>query len=416
MGNVTNNLQRRARFYARVITQLFISQQLAGFRLKTADRAARHLSLGLQLINPAELGKALKLSEPIALSANSENVLAQRQAGLVVYQFQLSQGFWESYTRQDLPASEAIGLAERRKPVNFTFEDDPHSLVAGTTGSGKTECIKSALVALMTVYKPDELKLVLCDPNHMLSDFENESHLALPIARSQEDMREALLFCQQELTQRKAENIKDAFILCLVLDEASETLTTEADIAIVKTLVKQGRAFRVNAIVGTQKPNQKDLPGIMDMLLNRFVGKVVNAQVSAMLTGHAGLQAHKLTGKGDFLHIASSDDACRFQVAMATEKDFQNLERTEIQPVVIEQDSVIELPTTELVPKGLGGRPKLEVQPDLIGWYLYHKPQQISIAMARELLGISRDNHNLHKSFALEVVKTIRQLRQGGTA
>jgi hypothetical protein len=60
-------------------------------------------------------------------------------------------------------------------------------------------------------------------------------------------------------------------------------------------------------------------------LLNRFVGKVANAQISAMLTGHAGLQAHKLTGKGDFIHISSGEDATRFQVALATQADFKRL-------------------------------------------------------------------------------------------
>ncbi len=405
---VTTNLPKRARVYSNVIKYLFISQQLAGFRLKSVDRAARHLSLGLQLMDPSELPKVLKMSEAIALSSNSEAVLAQRRAGLVVYQFQLAEGYWQNYTRQDLPTIEAVGLAERRQPVKFSFENDPHALIAGTTGSGKTECIKSVLIALMTVHKPTELKLVLCDPNFMFQDFDNVSHLALPIARSVEDMQQALLYCQQELTQRKANNIKDGFILCLVLDEATETLLTEADIAIVKTIVKQGRAFRVNSIVGTQKPSQSDLPGIMDMLLNRFVGKVVNAQVSAQLTGHSGLQAHKLTGKGDFLHIASSQDATRFQVAMATRQDFEQLERAEVQPVAIEQAEVIDLPELE---QKQPGRPKLEVQPGYVGWYLHHNPAKISIAQAKELLGLSKPNHNLHKSFALEVVKTIRQLR-----
>lgn len=409
--DINSNLQYRARFYARVVNLLFIRQQLSGGRLQSVGRAARHLSLGIRLTNPLELDKALKLNEAIALSANAEAVLAQRRAGLVIYQFQLNPALWEAYTRANLPLPQAVGLAEQRQPVSFSFEDEPHALIAGTTGSGKTETIKSALVALMSVYSPVELRLVLCDPNHMLLDFENVAHLALPIARKPAEMQQALLYCRQELARRKAGNIKDEPILCLVLDEATETLTTEADLSIVKSIVKQGRAFRVNAIVGTQRPNQKELPGIIDMLLNRFVGKVANARLSAQLTGHSGLQAHKLTGKGDFIHVANGDNATRFQVALATRQDFERLERAEIKPVTIDPQTEVHLPAA--VEARPVGRPRLEVEPEYLAWYFHHHPERISRNQAQQLLGLSRDRHNLHKHFCLKFIKSYQQFRQG---
>ncbi len=401
-------LKGRAMFFSRVIQALFLTHSLSGYRLKQADRAARHLSLGLQLINPSELDKALKMAENIALSSNTEAVLAQRRAGLVVYQFELNRGYWESYTRQDLPTPEAVGLAEKRKPVEFSFDNDPHALVAGSTGSGKTEALKSILIALMTVYKPDELKLIVADPNHMLIDFDNVAHLALPIARTVKDMQAALLFCNQELAKRKAENIKASYRLCLVLDEATETLLTEQDLAIVKTIAKQGRGFKVNLLLGTQEPTQKDLPGIVNLLLNRYVGKVRNAQQSTQLTGFAGLQAHKLTGKGDFIHVANGGDATRFQVAQATKTDFNKLERVEVKPVEVTPD-MIELPTA--LPEKPPGRPRLEIEPNLIGWYLHHNPQRISIKQAQELMGLTRSSHNLHKGFTIKIIETLKQLK-----
>ncbi len=403
-------LESRVRFYARIIGTLFQHQQLSGGRLQSASRAARHLSLGVRLANPLDLAKALKLEEAIALSANVEAVLAQRRAGLVVYQFQLSQALWQSYTRQDLPTPQAVGLAERRQPVTFSFEDEPHTLVAGTTGSGKTEAIKSVLVALMNIYSPADLKLVICDPNHMLTDFHNAAHLALPIAQHSQEQEQALQYVYQTLTRRKAENIKDAYILCLVLDEATDSLLTDSEIQMGRTLVKQGRAFKVNAIVGTQKPNQADLPGIIDQLLNRFVGKVANAQQSAQLTGHPGLQAHKLTGKGDFLHVANGDDATRFQVARATQADYDCLERAEVKPVRVEPAEIIDLPA--VVEQKPVGRPRLEVNPEHLAWYFHHNPQQISIAMAREMLGLSREHHNRHKHFCLKFIQAYQQLRR----
>ncbi len=156
-------LKRRAKFYAHVLNILFQNQRLSGGKLQTASRAARHLSLGLRLFNPIEIDKALKLAEPLALAANCSNVLAARQTGLIVYQFQLAQGFWQDYTRADLPTSQAVGLAEKRQPIEFDFTY-PHSLVAGSTGSGKSETIKSILVSLMTTYLPSICQETLFKP------------------------------------------------------------------------------------------------------------------------------------------------------------------------------------------------------------------------------------------------------------
>lgn len=400
-----NSLQKRARFYAHVLSILFQQQQMSGGKLAQANRAARHLSLGLRLFDATELDKALKLSEPLALASNSQNVLAQRQAGLVMYQFQLAQGFWQSYTRQDLPTHKAVGLAERRQPIEFDFTY-PHALVAGSTGSGKSETIKSILVSLMQEYTPGILGIVLCDLHDDYSDFANETHLLTPIATSQDEIEKALLYVNQELIERKENNIKDGKIIVLVMDEADKILLDDKRLAIVESITQEGRKYRIHVIVGTQKPSHKDLPKILDNLLNRFVGFVSDAKVSANITGRAGLEAHKLTGSGDFIHIAGLDIK-RFQVAMATSQDFNSLERGEVKPVTVEPDLII-LPEPEI---RQAGRPKLEVLPEYAAWYHFFN-NEVSISQAKDF-GISRDNHNLHKDFVAKFMQTTQALLRG---
>ena len=57
-----------------------------------------------------------------------------------------------------------------------------------------------------------------------------------------------------------------------------------------------------------------------------------------MLTGHAGLQAHKLSGSGDFLHVNGKIE--RFQVAVPTAADFEKLPRGEVAwPTIEEEDT-----------------------------------------------------------------------------
>lgn len=404
-------LTARARMLRNVISVLFAQRKLAGAPLP-ATRGARHLSLPIRLHNPLEIDKALGLSEPLALASNTSRVIAQRQAGLVIYQFELRQSFWEVYTRSDLPKVEAIGLAERRQPVDFDFKQ-PHALVAGSTNSGKSETIKSVLLSLMESHKPDDLGIVLIDLHNDYDDFQNEAHLIRfdygTIANDAADIDTALMWTNQQLAQRKRENIKDAKRIVLVIDEADKVLSDDSRLEIVQSISTEGRKFKINVIVGTQKPSHKTLPRILDNLLNRFVGLVSDANVSVNLTGKSGLQAHLLTGQGDFLHIDGADSK-RFQVAMVSNSDYQKLERGEIQTIeTVTQSDIVELPP--IVEQVSAGRPKLELQPDVLAWYLYHHGVNVSRQTAADS-GFTRTIHELHKGFADSVASEYIKLQK----
>lgn len=395
-------IEAQAKMYARVIAQLFLRRHIAS-KLTTVNRGARHLSYGLRLSNPEQLDNALKLAEYIALAANSKAVLAQRQNGFVVYQFELTADYWKSYTRQDLPTTEAIGLAEKRKPINFTFKQ-PHALVAGTTDSGKSETVKSILLSLMTSYKPTELKIVICDLHDDYPDFDNESHLVMPIAGNQNEIQNALLFVNNKLIKRKQQGIKNDYKLVLVIDEADKILSDER-LAIVQSLTQEGRKFNIHVIIATQKPSHTDLPKILDNLNNRYVGLVSDAKISYMLTGKSGLQCHQLTGHGDFVNVCGIENE-RFQVAQATTEDFNNLERGEIKPVKIPESDVVLLPETKPV-----GRPPLTVDSEILAYYYHYGPDNISIAQANKALKLSRYSHSFYKAEVRKFAKQYLELR-----
>lgn len=400
-------LTAKAKRFALIIQLLYAKQELTG-KLQNLNRGARHLSYGIRLFDPLQLDNALKLAEPLALSCGVNAVMAQRIEGVVSYQVELPQGFWEYYTRADLPNSQAVGLAEQRRPIAFEL-DPPHSLIAGTSGAGKSETLKSILLALMSTYSPLELGVILIDPHNDYSDFKNAAHLIMPLATETEAIRQALAWVNQELAQRKAEDIKDGRVIILAIDEADSVLTG-ANLEIAKTIAKQARKYRVHLLVATQKPLHAELPGILDNLLNRFVGQLADANTSARVTGHAGLMAHKLTPKGDFLHVAGPD-VLRFQVAMATEADFNRLERRELSPIGgASVSEVIELPAE--LPTAAPGRPELQLNPQYLAWYFFHNPEKISRSMAKKLLGLTRDNHELHRDFCREFIKAYLELRQ----
>lgn len=406
MNNKPPVLTAKARRFALIIQLLFARQELTG-KMSIVNRGARHLSYGVKLSNPMQLDNALKLAEPLALSCGVNAVMAQRIEGVVSYQVELPQGFWEYYTRADLPISQAVGLAEQRRPIAFEL-DPPHSLIAGTSGAGKSETLKSILVSLMTSFTPLELGIILIDPHSDYQDFHNAAHLIMPIATEPEAIRQALAYANQELAYRKAENVKDGKTIIVAIDEADSVLTG-ANLEIAKTISKQARKYHIHLIVATQKPLHAELPGILDNLMNKFIGQLVDAGTSARVTGHAGLMAHKLTPKGDFLHVAGPD-VLRFQVAMATEKDFNRLDRCEVQPVEVETVDAIELPG-ELPTNDNGGRPAIQVNPAYLAWYFFHNPDKISRGMAQKILGLSQRGHETHKRFTQEFIKAYLELR-----
>lgn len=365
------------------------------------------MCFGVRLNDPRQLEKATGLADAFALAAKTDSVLAYPRRGLINYQIQLQDIFWQFYTRADVSGL-AVGLKEQRQPVNFSFDDAPHAIFAGTSGAGKTEAIKSTLVALATTYTPDKLRLVLVDTDSEFDFFSNIAHLALPVATTISQAVRGLQSAYAEFLARKENHLKDKAPLAIVIDEVSDLTGDKANVEILKDIAKQGRKYGIHLILGTQRPSQKELPNIMDNVRNRFVGAVDNAQSSAFLTGHSGLDAHKLTGKGDFLHVVNGQ-AERFQVAIAREKDIAGVPRKTPAPGPAIPARAIARTIEQ--PSAQAGRPQNKVQPKILAAYIHYGANNISINAARKKFGISRQMHELHKAFALAFLDEFKRLK-----
>lgn len=387
--------------FASVLNKIFVAEGIKA-RLELNSRGARHMSFGIRLQNPTQLDKALKLAENVAYASRSKQVIANRDHGSIIYQFQLGSNFWETYTRQHLKTPEGLGLADSHRQIDFGFSDyTPHFLIAGATGSGKTETVKSALLALLTSHTPAELQLVIIDPRGWLSDFDNSGHLAYPIARNPEEIDNALQYANSVFAHRKAESITDAPRLVIATDETEEVMAGRDDRAAILSNLVNGRAYSINIVVTGLEPTKTTIP-FLAQLTGRLVGRVTDATKSHLATGQAGLEAHKLTGAGDSLFVAGGQ-AQRLQVALGTSQDYDALPRAAVAPPDFEP-ATIQTPE-ETTP----GRPKSAVTPDLLAHYL--KPGTITIPAARDAFGISKHLHNLHKSFAAELLKEMVALK-----
>lgn len=400
--------------YARILSAILYSKEIGG-RLERVSRGPRYLVMGVRLARPTQLVEAVNLAEPVALQARVRAVIAQRSEtspGLVGYQFELAEQWWQACTGRDVSGAQ-VGITDGRLPVEFRL-DPPHVLAAGSTRSGKSVLVDAMIRALLLTHSPADLRLAIADPNADHGAFGRCAHLAWPVATEMDDIDRLMALAGQELDRRRQGQIKDGPRLVVVVDEAQQALSGKASLAIAQALAAQGAKYRVHLLAATQKPSERLLPGLLANLGNRWVGLVDNARTSADLTGQKMLGCQRLTGKGDFVHVAGADWV-RLQAVYLHPSDLAGLPMA-AEPVVWPETAAEDEPAVArwAADEGRGvGRPRLEVQPDLVGWYMYRGPRAITeeMAAARE---IGRRSHELHRSFAAQVIAEIQRLMREG--
>jgi DNA segregation ATPase FtsK/SpoIIIE-like protein len=401
-----------------------------GAKVVSKERGARYYSVGVRLKNPRYLRRALNLGEELATATNTQVCIVSRQGAVIYYQFGLPPAYHKSYTRAVLkstPGHAVIGLAEKERPVELVWKSAaPHALVAGTTGSGKTWTTRSMLVALAGAYTPDELQLLIFDLKGEFGDFTNVAHLhGWPIARNDQDFNRAMSYVSDQLKQREAMGVEVSYRrLVVVIDEAEAIMQDGKRLQIARALVQRGRGVRINGLFATQEPHKGKFKSLLGQINNRWVGLVANADASWRVTGHPALAANKLSGDGDFLHIEAGGMHDRLQVATATQADYDRLPHAEIAPPADVGDSVDpvdpdRLPSVAGLPDweildgdDVGpGRPRNEIEPETLGYYLY-RPDAITERQAREELELSRHAHRQYKAFARRALIKVRELRE----
>ncbi|WP_258909113.1 FtsK/SpoIIIE domain-containing protein [Pseudomonas putida] len=235
-----------------------------------------------------------------------------------------AEDLWINWSRPD--AELAVPLGEDRYgelvAVNFSSSNSPHLLVAGTTGSGKSEALNTMLYGLVRFYGPSELKLMLVDPKGTeLTPFERAAHLIGTIGWDDADalvmLKEAVEEMQQryiKFKQKGCRSLVEFNSKCgsderlpwwlVVLDEYADlTHDPQSKKEIeqeLKRLAQKARAAGIHVIIATQKPSADVIStNLRSNLPSQLALRVKSGIESRVVLDEAG--AENLNGRGDAL-------------------------------------------------------------------------------------------------------------------
>lgn len=202
--------------------------------------------------------------------------------------------------------------------LNLADPASCHLLIAGTTGSGKSEFMKAMLAALAEALPPDQLHFVLIDPKQVTFNFQGDSpYLPHPVAYDVNDALPLIEACFGEmesrytlLRQRHKENVAELTgadarpWIVIVFDEFADLMLDKESKKGLETLLKRlggkARAAGIHLVLGTQRTEASVVtPLLRSNLPGRVSLKVTTDRDSKLILDAPG--AANLLGRGDLL-------------------------------------------------------------------------------------------------------------------
>ena len=244
--------------------------------------------------------------------------------------------------------SVALGKDVAGKVIIADMAKMPHTLIAGSTGSGKSVCINTIITSIIYKAKPSEVKLVMVDPKVVeLSVYNGIPHLLIPVVTDPKKAAGALAWAVQEMDNRynlfaqkgvrdlkgynalieKEEGIGKLPQILIIIDELADLMMVaakEVEDSICR-LAQKARAAGMHLIIATQRPSVDVITGIIKANIPSRIAFAVSSQVdSRTILDQVG--AEKLLGKGDMLYYPTgAAKPTRIQGAFVSDEEVEKI-------------------------------------------------------------------------------------------
>jgi DNA segregation ATPase FtsK/SpoIIIE, S-DNA-T family len=245
------------------------------------------------------------------------------------------------------PLSVWLGKDIAGKAIGTDLAKQPHILIAGTTGSGKSGCVNAMLSSVLLRSSPNEVRMVLVDPKRVeLNHYEGIPHLLTPVVTSPRLAANVLSNLIKEMEERygvmsraKTRSLVELnrvraregeaplpYILCVIDELADLMMVAPADVedSIIR-LAQKSRAVGIHLVLATQRPSADVITGMIKANVPARIAFAVSSQTdSRVILDQNG--AESLLGQGDMLfRPAGESRTARIQGAFIAEEEIERL-------------------------------------------------------------------------------------------
>lgn len=196
----------------------------------------------------------------------------------------------------------------KRDDLSLRLMKEPHVLIAGCTGSGKSTTLNNFIYAL-TLNTPDRIEYGIIDLKRVsLMEWKDVPHCkryATTPEEALEFLDDAIDLMEKRFEWMEKQGLKEytGTWSYVIVDECADLLDTVKDsYELLKRIGRLGRAARVRLVLCTQSPNRKTIPA--DLTLNitgRLALRCQTAIESRQILNYKGAETLPRFGEGLYI-------------------------------------------------------------------------------------------------------------------